>query len=135
MGKYDDIINLPHPVSKKHVQMSMHDRDAQFSAFAALTGYDESINEAGRLTYERFLRSDEQKAELDKVINELKVKIKEHPEIAVSFFLPDKKKAGGSYEDKQGRLKLIDEYNFKLIFEDGEKIPLDDIYYISEIKN
>lgn len=48
MDNYEDIINLPHPVSKKHPHMSMMQRTAQFAPFAALRGYDEAINEAAR---------------------------------------------------------------------------------------
>lgn len=42
MGNYDDIINLPHHVSVKHPKMSMYNRAAQFSPFAALTGYEKA---------------------------------------------------------------------------------------------
>ena len=62
-GPYDDIINLPHPVSKTHPRMSMIERAAQFSPFAALTGYGDVVKEAGRWT--------EQKIELDETEKEV----------------------------------------------------------------
>ena len=52
-GKYDDIIDLPHPTSQNHPRMSLHDRAAQFSPFAALTGHHAAITETGRLTDRR----------------------------------------------------------------------------------
>ena len=65
-GGYEDIINLPHHVSSKRPQMPMLDRAAQFSPFAALTGYDDAIHETGRLTDEKIDLSEEEKEALDR---------------------------------------------------------------------
>ena len=68
-NSYDDIINLPHPVSKNHPQMPFRDRAAQFAPFAALTGHDAAIKETARLTDERLELSEEVIAQLNEKIN------------------------------------------------------------------
>ena len=97
MEGYEDIINLPHHVSKTRPQMSMLDRAAQFSPFAALTGYDAAIKETGRLTDEKIEMDEDRKAALDMKQAYLIEMIDEQPEISVTYFLPDTKKSGGSY--------------------------------------
>lgn len=124
---YEDIINLPHHVSKTRPQMSMLDRAAQFSPFAALTGYDAAIKETGRLTDEKQELDDDTKAALDMKQAYLMEMIDEQPEISVTYFLPDTKKAGGAYATVTGKLKRFDEYERLLILTDGKKIPMDDI--------
>ena len=124
---YEDIINLPHHVSKTRPQMSMLDRAAQFSPFAALTGYDAAIKETGRLTDERIEMDEDRKAALDMKQAYLIEMIDEQPEISVTFFLPDTKKSGGAYVTVTGNLKRFDEYERLLILMDGKKIPMDDI--------
>lgn len=124
---YEDIINLPHHVSKTRPQMSMLDRAAQFSPFAALTGYDAAIKETGRLTDEKQELDDDTKAALDMKQAYLMEMIDEQPEISVTYFLPDTKKAGGAYATVIGKLKRFDEYERLLILTDGKKIPMDDI--------
>ena len=94
--QYDDIIHLPHHVSKTRPQMSMLDRAAQFSPFAALTGYEDAIQETGRLTDERMELSDEDRELLDRKWHYLQEIISDRPEITVTYFVPDEKKAGGS---------------------------------------
>lgn len=124
---YEDIINLPHHVSKTRPQMSMLDRAAQFSPFAALTGYDAAIKETGRLTDEKQELDDDTKAALNMKQAYLMEMIDEQPEISVTYFLPDTKKAGGAYATVTGKLKRFDEYERLLILTDGKKIPMDDI--------
>ena len=114
MGKYDDIINLPHHVSQTRPQMSMIDRAAQFSPFAALTGYDAAIKETGRLTDTKFEQY------LQKIVAD-------RPEITITYFVPDEKKAGGSYTSLTGNLKRIDYYERLFVLTDGTKIQLDEI--------
>jgi len=97
MGSYDDIINHPHYVSKTRPQMSMLDRAAQFSPFAALTGYDAAIKETRRLTTDKLELDDDTKTLLNMKQAYLMEIINEQPEITVSYFLPDSKKAGGEY--------------------------------------
>ena len=125
--RYDDIIHLPHHVSKTRPQMSMMDRAAQFSPFAALTGYDAAIKETGRLTDEKIELGEETKAVLDRKQCYLSNMISVQPEITVTYFLPDERKSGGTYLSVTGKLKRIDEYERMMILTDGKKIPLDDI--------
>ena len=124
---YEDIINLPHHVSKTRPQMSMIDRAAQFSPFAALTGYDAAIKETGRLTDEKIEMDEDRKAALDMKQAYLIEMIDEQPEISITYFLPDAKKSGGAYVTVTGNLKRFDEYERLLILTDGKKIPMDDI--------
>lgn len=124
---YEDILNLPHHVSKTRPQMSMLDRAAQFSPFAALTGYDDAIKETGRLTGEKIEMDEDRKAALDMKQAYLIEMIDEQPEISITYFLPDAKKSGGAYVTVTGNLKRFDEYERLLILTDGKKIPMDDI--------
>ena len=127
MDGYEDILNLPHHVSKTRQQMSMLDRAAQFSPFAALTGYDDAIKETGRLTDEKIEMDEDRKAALDMKQAYLIEMIDEQPEISITYFLPDAKKSGGAYVTVTGNLKRFDEYERLLILTDGKKIPMDDI--------
>ena len=124
---YEDIINLPHHVSKTRPQMSMLDRAAQFSPFAALTGYDAAIKETGRLTDEKIELDEDTKAALDMKQAYLIEMIDERPEITIIYFLPDARKVGGAYVTVTGNLKRFDEYERLLILTNGKKIPMDDI--------
>lgn len=124
---YEDIIHLPHHVSATRPQMSMLDRAAQFSPFAALTGYDEAIKETGRLTDDRIELDENTRAALDMKQAILAENINTHPEISITYFLPDAKKAGGEYVTVTGSLKRIDEYERLMIFMDGRKVPMDEI--------
>lgn len=124
---YEDIINLPHHVSKTRPQMSMLDRAAQFSPFAALTGYDAAIKETGRLTDEKNELDEDTKAALDMKQAYLIEMIDEQPEITIIYFLPDARKVGGAYVTVTGNLKRFDEYERLLILTNGKKIPMDDI--------
>ena len=124
---YLDIIDMPHHVSPTRPQMSMMERAAQFSPFAALTGYDNAITETGLLTDERIGLDEDAKATLDMKHACLMEIINEQPKIYVTYFLPDTKKHGGEYVTVTGNLKRFDEYERLLIFTDGHKIPMDDI--------
>ena len=124
---YEDIINLPHHVSKTRPQMSMLDRAAQFSPFAALTGYDAAIKETGRLTDEKIEMDEDRKTALDMKQTYLIEMLDEQPEISITYFLPDTKKSGGAYVTVTGNLKRFDEYERLLILTNGKKIPMDDI--------
>ena len=130
---YDDIINLPCPTSKRHPRMPMIDRAAQFAPFAALTGYDDAITETGRLTGEKLDLSDETKERIDLKINYL-IENEENPDVTITYFVPDKKKAGGEYVTITDKIKKIDQYEHILIMEKGTKISLFEILAIeSEI--
>lgn len=126
-SNYDDIITLPHHVSKTRPPMSMMDRAAQFSPFAALTGYDAAIKETGRLTDEKIELDEDTKAALDMKQAYLIEVIDEQPEISVTYFIPDARKSGGAYVTTTGNLKRFDEYERLLILTNGKKIPMDDI--------
>lgn len=127
---YDDIINLPCPTSPRHPRMPRADRAAQFAPFAALTGYDSAIDETARLTDEKIDISEDMREKLDRKQAFLADIIDEQPEISVTYFVPDKRKAGGEYKTVTGRLKRIDEYEQILIFTDGNKIEIAEIYAI-----
>lgn len=127
---YDDIIHLPHHVSKTRPQMSLEDRAAQFSPFAALTGYDAAILETGRLTEDKLELGEETQAILDRKQKYLAEIIASRPEVTVTYFVPDEKKSGGAYSTVTGFLKRIDEYERVLVLTDGRKIQLDAIFDI-----
>ena len=124
---YEDIIYLPHHVSKTRPQMSMSDRAAQFSPFAALNGYDEAVKETARLTDERLELGDDDRDLLDRKQQYLQNIIADRPEISVTFFVPDEKKSGGSYTTLTGNLKHVDLCERLLVLTDGKKILFDDI--------
>ena len=129
-GAYDDIIHLPHHTSPRHPRMSRRDRAAQFAPFSALTGYDGVIDETARLTNGKIHLSEEAKELLDmkqKVLAEI---LHTRPEITVTYFLPDAKKSGGSYQTFTGNLKQIDTVEQLLLFVGGQKIPTDQILNI-----
>ena len=128
--KYDDIINLPHHVSKKHPQMSLLNRAAQFSPFAALTGHEEAINETARLTDVFAELSDEKKEQLDEQLQLLKENLNQKPECEIIYFQPDGKKQGGAYVATRGIVKKIDEYGHQIIFTDGTVLPIEYIFSI-----
>lgn len=124
---YDDIINLPHPTSPKHPRMSAIDRAAQFSPFAALTGYEAAIQETARLTDRRIELDESAKTVLDEKLRLLADAIETRPEASITYFLPDAKKAGGEYVTATGRMKKIDNYERVIVMMNGKKIPLEDI--------
>lgn len=128
--KYKDIIDLPHHTSEKHPRMSLMNRAAQFATFAALVGYDDALDETARLTDTKLTLSDDIKAALDTKQALLADMIDERPQITVTYFETDKKKAGGTYRMYTGNLKRIEDFERQLQFTDGMKIRLDDVYAI-----
>ena len=131
MGEYDDIINLPHHVSRKHPQMSIHDRAAQFAPFAALTGHGEAIAETARLTDRKIELDDYERLKLDEKLLILQEHIMEMPEISVTYFCPDKKKEGGKYVPITKALRKINDMERTLLMEDGMQIRIEDILEVS----
>ncbi len=128
--RYDDIIDLPRPVSPTRRRMTPLERAAQFSPFAALTGYDAALAESVRLT--------EEKAELDEdALRELEEKLRllasrpDHPLVTVTYFRPDTRKKGGAYATVTGKLKKLRLFERELLLEDGTAIPLDDVADLS----
>lgn len=130
-GKYDDIINCPHHVSEKRAPMPMASRAAQFSPFAALTGYDAAIEETGRLT-EGWIDLDESSVE---ALNEKLLRIRQAmdagPEVTVVYFRPDERKSGGAYISVTGVVKKLDSVDQSLLLEDGTLIFFENIYALT----
>lgn len=130
--RYDDIINLLHHVSAVHPRMATADRAAQFSPFAALTGYGDAIKETGRLTDRRIELDEDAKELLDEKIKTIQERIASRPEASITYFCPDGKKEGGFYTTVTGRVKKIDGYAGMVIMEDGTKIGVRDIVEIGD---
>lgn len=128
--KYDEIMGLPHHVSKARPQMPMSDRAAQFAPFAALTGYDAAIKETGRLTDERIELDVEALSALDMKYQLLIEALDEAPEVTITYFQPDERKAGGKYLTATGAVKKIDNFERRITMQDGAKIPMDDVLSI-----
>ena len=122
---YKDIINLPHHISSVHPQMSMESRAAQFSPFAALTGYEDAIKETGRLTEERIELEEAERCGLDRKLRLLQERIGDRPEISVTYFRPDVRKKGGAYGTVTGRVRKIDLPGRSLVMEDGSRIAVE----------
>ena len=129
-GKYDKIMGLPHHVSKTRPQMPMSDRAAQFAPFAALTGYDAAIKETGRLTDERIELDVEALGALDMKYQLLMEALDEAPEVTITYFQPDERKAGGKYVSAVGAVKKIDDFERRITMRDGTRIPTDDVLSI-----
>ena len=130
--EYDDIINLPHHVSARHPQMSMYDRAAQFSPFAALTGHDAAIKETERLTEERVELDEDSKELLDEQLQMIREPLDERPEVTFTYFEPDERKQGGAYQTISGRVKKIDEYEHRILLEDGTALMVEHLVSIEE---
>ena len=128
--KYNEIMGLPHHVSKTRPQMPMSDRAAQFAPFAALTGYDAAIKETGRLTDERIELDVEALSALDMKYQLLMEALDEAPEVTITYFQPDERKAGGKYLTATGAVKKIDDFERRITMQDGAKIPMDDVLSI-----
>lgn len=126
-NNYDDIINLPYPRPGKRARMSMTDRGAQFSPFAALVGYDAAIKETARLTGNRIELTEGEKLILNETIQEIAGKLPNQPEVRITHFLPDIRKDGGEYVSEQCRIKKIEPYGRGLILADGRMILFEDI--------
>lgn len=131
-GKYDDIINLPHHVSKKHPQMPMEERAAQFAPFAALVGYEDEVEETARLTDKRIELDEEAKNILDMKLQMLKeqMNVQIYPMVKIMYFVADLKKDGGKYIQISGMIKRIDEFKQLIILDDKTEIPISEIISI-----
>ena len=126
-GRYDDIIGLPHPTSRRHPRMPIRERAPIFSPFAALSGPGPAIAETARLTERRMELDEDTKAELDRRQAVLLAHVGEQPEVTVTWFQPDERKDGGAYVTTTGRLKKLDTVQRVLILLDGTSIPLEDV--------
>ena len=133
MKNYEDIIELPHYVSKKHPQMSKEARAAQFAPFAALTGYGEAVKETARITDAKIELDEETKSIINEKLNIIDTNIKIKPLVTFTYFVPDKYKNGGSYETVTGNVRKIDVVNNIVIFTNKKAIKISDIVNILEI--
>ena len=128
--RYDDIINLPNPTSKRHPRMSLYARAAQFSPFAALTGHEAAIKETARRTDEKEILSDEVIAGLNEKLKIIAANIDKRQIVTITYFVPDERKAGGAYTAHSGVVKKIDEYEHMIIMTDHTRISIDEISQI-----
>lgn len=127
MNPYEDIIHLPHHTSATRPRMSAHDRAAQFSPFAALTGYDSAINETARLTDTKVELDEYGKADLNERVRIIQNHMADRPEVTITYFQPDQRKSGGAYITANGRVMKIDDFERMIVLEDATKIPIDAI--------
>lgn len=128
--RYDDILDLPRPISKKHPPMSLLNRAAQFAPFAALTGHEAAIREAERLTVEEVVSDENRKELLDFRLQVLQRHLGEEPEVTVTYFKPDDRKSGGAYETMTGAVKKVDEYKGELVFTDKRRVALAEVLWM-----
>lgn len=131
---YDDIIHCSRPISGKRARMTNYDRAAQFSPFAALTGFDAAIAETGRITGDRIQQDEDEKQHLDMQMQEVLERLPEQPEVTVLWFRQDERKTGGAYVSTTGHVKKVDTYAGKLLLADGRGIPLEEIISITTPK-
>ena len=124
---YDDIKHLTRPQYDDLHPMSMPDRAAQFSPFAALVGYDDAVAETARLTDSKLELTEDEMSELNANLNRLLDNVDEQPQISVTYFVPDEKKSGGKYVEKQGVVRIFDSYSQELVFTDGVRIAVADM--------
>ncbi len=127
---YEDILHLPYRKSTRRPRMTISDRAAQFSPFAALTGFDAAIAETGRLTDRRTDLEDYGSDLLNQTLLQLKQRLPQQPEISICYFLPDSRKSGGCYQTVTGNLKKLDLYRQRITLTDGQEIPMADIVSI-----
>ena len=126
-GPYDDIINLPHPVSQRHPQMSMHDRAAQFSPFAALTGHGAAIAETERETDAWADPGEDERENLNRQLCLLRDHLEEQPQVAITYFEPDSRKEGGAYVTVRGIVRKMDMTGRYIQTMDRRQILIDNI--------
>ncbi len=130
IDNYDDIKHLTRPQYDDLHPMSMHDRAAQFSPFAALVGYDDAVAETARLTDSKVELTEDEISELNANLNQLLDSLDEQPQISVTYFVPDEKKSGGRYVEKIGVVRIYDSYAGELVFMDKSRINIQDIISI-----
>jgi len=128
---YADIIDMSHHVSKDRPHLSMRQRAAQFSPFAALVGYEDVIEETTRQTDSKRELDETEKAELDRKLNVIALRLTEKPIVVIEYFVPDKTKTGGEYVFQSGEVVKIQPMQKKLVLSDGTEIRIEDIADIS----
>ena len=130
MGKYDDIINLPHHESTKHPKMPALNRAAQFLPFAALAGHDAAVRETARLTDNKMELDEIRKEELNEHLQLIRTQLMQKSQVSITYFVPDTKKEGVAYFTITGTIRKIEEIRHQVIMENGTVIPMNNIYEI-----
>lgn len=125
--RYDDLLDLPHHVSVTHPHITLYDRAAQFAPFKALTGYEDDVEETARLTDQRIELDADTIERLDARLRLLEERLVDAPTVSITYFRPDERKEGGSYEVATGVVKRIDAIKHALLLRDGRQIPIGDI--------
>lgn len=133
MSRYDDIIHLPHHVSQTHPQMSRESRAAQFSPFAALTGFGAVITETARRTERKIELDEHARQMLDERFRLIQAHLAEQPEASVTYYVEDGRKSGGAYVTVTGRVKKLDSLTQHVVLADGTSIPMDDVYAVDGV--
>ena len=130
--KYADILSLPHHVSPTRRRMSMAERAAQFSPFAALAGYGEAIQETGRVVERQAELSEDEKAVLDRTQQDILGMLEQggHPAVKIIYFQPDWKKDGGRYVTVYGVVKRVDEVQRHIVLSDERVVPFDALWEV-----
>ena len=126
-SRYDDMIYMQNPTPTFKPRMSLYERAAQFSPFAALTGYEDAVEETARLTDARLELSEDMKTILNEKMQMIVDNFDAEPIVTITYFVPDKKKTGGAYVDVTGIVKEIDEYERCIVMTDKKKIPIEQV--------
>ena len=126
-SRYDDMIYMQNPTPTCKSRMSLYERAAQFSPFAALTGYEDAVEETARLTDARLELSEDMKTILNEKMQMIVDNLDAEPIVTITYFVPDKKKEGGAYVDVTGIVKEIDEYERCIVMTDKKKIPIEQV--------
>lgn len=125
---YEDIKQFSRPQYEDIYPMPISNRAAQFAPFAALAGYDAAVDETARLTDSRIDLDEDEIGELNSNLNRLIDTLDKQPKIKVTYFVPDERKSGGKYIDKVGIVRIFDSYSNELVFTDGIRIAVADMY-------
>ena len=125
INAYEDIIHFPHHMSPNRPHMPAADRAAQFAPFAALTGYGDVIKETARRTDAAPELTEDEQERLDQKLRSLLNMPDGPPELLITYFVPDEKKAGGEYRRISGRIRRIEEVSGHILMEDGIRIRKD----------
>ena len=132
--RYDDILYLPHYRSEKRGHMSLHDRAAQFAPFAALTGYEDAVEEEARLTEEQIILDETSIQQLNETLAYLSEHLRERISVSVTYFCPDSKKQGGAYLTDIGAVKKINPTEQTMTLENGLTISMERLLRIEILK-
>lgn len=130
INKYNDIINLPRHVSKTKPQMSMMNRAAQFSSFAAVVGHGDAVVETARLTDQKIELDEAEKSAINNSLVEIVSNLESANDVEIVYFISDEKKSGGKYVKIIAKLIKYNEYSREVFMDDGTVISIDEILYV-----